>query len=311
MSKKNESSEERGKKAIRHIVNNYAELEESIVSQLCFQSQHPGTTGGFREEVWKNMFEQLIPRKFSIARSVFIIDSGGRISNEVDLAIYDEQYTPYIFRHGILKYIPIEAVSVVVECKSQKPEPNVLKDWLEGIKELKTSPKAVTRMNPAVIFGENLQEKKHTQTSTRPVRVLCHTNESELSIPDGFDIIIHPRGKRLSIKLTSERQDLEYWYDELNHSDEKYKKYAKAFDGSEPGETGGKQAMGAEEKKKSYDLRNYRVHVNRNRNNEEKEEISLLSLTFQLNQLLMLINNPMLFPHKAYVDMFNEKCTKE
>jgi hypothetical protein len=34
------------------------------------------------------------------------------------------------------------------------------------------------------------------------------------------------------------------------------------------------------------------------------KESSLLTLIFQLNQLLMIINNPMLFPHKAYVEMF-------
>jgi len=36
-------------------------------------------------------------------------------------------------------------------------------------------------------------------------------------------------------------------------------------------------------------------------------EISLLTLNFQLNQLLMIINNPMLFPHQAYVRMFNKE----
>lgn len=32
----------------------------------------------------------------------------------------------------------------------------------------------------------------------------------------------------------------------------------------------------------------------------------IMSLTFQLNQLLMIINNPMQFPHRAYVEMFNK-----
>ncbi|GJM77145.1 hypothetical protein HMSSN036_93610 [Paenibacillus macerans] len=96
-SNSNETADENGQKAIRHIVNNYAELEASIVSQLSFQSQHPGTSGGFREEVWKAMFEQLIPMKFSIARSVFIIDSDGRVSNEVDLAITTNNTLPIFF----------------------------------------------------------------------------------------------------------------------------------------------------------------------------------------------------------------------
>ncbi|MBS5910518.1 hypothetical protein GNQ08_24945 [Paenibacillus macerans] len=301
---------------MRHIVNNYAELEASIVSQLSFQSQHPGTSGGFREEIWKAMFEQLIPKKFSIARSVFIIDSAGRVSNEVDLAIYDEQYTPYIFRHGTLKYIPIEAVAVVVECKSKSPDFGALENWLNGIRGLKTSQRAVARMNPYVFFGDDLQEKKHTQTSTRPLRILCHTSESELKIPDGFDMIIHPKGKRLTVALTSAQQNLEYWYNELNHNDKEQEAYRKAFNWPKPKNSEKinveqTAATEIEDIKKQYDLQNYRVCVNLDSKSGEKEEISLLSLTFQLNQLLMLINNPMLFPHKAYVDMFNERYTKE
>jgi len=37
----------------------------------------------------------------------------------------------------------------------------------------------------------------------------------------------------------------------------------------------------------------------------QDQPVSLLSLNLQLNQLLMLINNPMLFPHNAYAKMFN------
>lgn len=37
------------------------------------------------------------------------------------------------------------------------------------------------------------------------------------------------------------------------------------------------------------------------------EEYALLSFIFQFNQMLMMINNPMFFPHIAYVDMFSEK----
>lgn len=36
----------------------------------------------------------------------------------------------------------------------------------------------------------------------------------------------------------------------------------------------------------------------------------LLSLNLQLNQLLMLINNPMLFPHFAYAKIFRERLKR-
>ena len=40
---------------------------------------------------------------------------------------------------------------------------------------------------------------------------------------------------------------------------------------------------------------------------EKNRQASLLTFNFQLNQLLMLINNPILFPHREYVRMFNQK----
>lgn len=35
----------------------------------------------------------------------------------------------------------------------------------------------------------------------------------------------------------------------------------------------------------------------------------ILSLTFQLNQLLMMVNNPISFPHRAYVHLFNREAS--
>ena len=43
----------------------------------------------------------------------------------------------------------------------------------------------------------------------------------------------------------------------------------------------------------------------------EEREYTLLSFIFQFNQMLMMINNPMFFPHKAYVDMFNKGSKEE
>ena len=48
-------------------------------------------------------------------------------------------YTPYIFRYGRIKWIPIEAVAVVVECKSEYSKEESLEKWAERIAELETS----------------------------------------------------------------------------------------------------------------------------------------------------------------------------
>ena len=104
---------------IRDIKGNYLKMERELVTQLNYDvTNHQLTAGSYREEIWVNFFGRIVPKKFNIARSVFIIDSNHEISNEVDIAIYDEQYTPYIFNYGMIKFIPIEAVSAVVQCKS-------------------------------------------------------------------------------------------------------------------------------------------------------------------------------------------------
>ena len=75
-----------------------------------------GTTiGHYWEKIWSEMFKRIISPKFVIEQSVFLIDSKGNVSNGVDLAIFDEMYTPYIFRYYDLKFIPLEAMAVVVE----------------------------------------------------------------------------------------------------------------------------------------------------------------------------------------------------
>ena len=96
-------------KIIKSIKENYASLEEGIVNQLYFAGHHGSTIGHYREKIWSEMFKNIVPKKFVIEQSVFLIDSQGNVSNEVDLAIFDEMYTPYIFRYYDLKFIPIEA----------------------------------------------------------------------------------------------------------------------------------------------------------------------------------------------------------
>ncbi|MBT2288286.1 hypothetical protein J7E73_03870 [Paenibacillus albidus] len=312
-------------KIIQQIAQNYIHLEASITSQLRMAAErHHVTSGTFREDIWRSLFEQIVPRKFSIEQSVFIIDSNGRVSKEVDLAIFDEQYTPYIFRHGRIKYIPIEAVAVVVQCKSNNVSGSKngdnLKDWSDSIARLKTSLKSVTRLFQDIVMGEYAYEldeagqlklpltkeekpkpdyrKLLTQTSTRPIQILCHINNSSPATHvELFDIVIHPKGERLEVEIAPQLPNLPSWYESLNHKkDARYKNIIKPFNHNSP----------SEEFPRALDVGSYRVFEDQART----KEIGLLSLTFQLNQLLMLINNPILFPHLAYVDMFNANGLK-
>lgn len=315
--------EKEEREIIHQIAENYMKLEESITSQLNIAvKRHHVTSGTFREDIWKGMFEQIIPHKFSIEQSVFIIDSKGRVSKEVDLAIFDEQYTPYIFRHGRIKYIPIEAVAVVIQCKSRnvtsQNDKKILREWSRSIDRLETSLKSITRTQAGIITGEyecledkegnlSLQGKVRsmTQTSTRPIQILCHIhNKKDINYSTSFDFNIHPdhTGTKLRVRVSPELTTLPQWNNHLNHKDNS--RYGKLKNTDFKDVLDDEAEEHSEEYKKALEIKSYKVA-------KGSDEIALLSLTFQLNQLLMLINNPILFPHKAYVDMFNDKLSMQ
>ncbi|GAC41226.1 DUF6602 domain-containing protein [Paenibacillus popilliae] len=281
-------------KTINDIIHNYIETERSMVSQLYFKHQHGSSIGGFREEIWKEFFQQIVPRKFVAEQSVFIIDSSGQVSNEVDLAVFDETYTPYIFRKGRLKFIPIEAVAVAVECKSLSSAFEKLEKWKKSITKLKTSRNAIARMH-SYIATENVSHPS-TQTGTRPLFVFCYLGEEQPKNAGLFDFALRADKEhcRISIHRNDKIDTLKGWFNSLNHNDPEVEDHlVNKGKGLESGSS-------ETERKTDYSLNEYRVLT------VTQQEVSLLSFNFQINQLLMLINNPMLFPHKAYVDLFNK-----
>lgn len=267
--------------------------------------------------VWKDLFDRIVPKKFKIERSVFIIDSNGNLSREVDLAIYDEQYTPYIFQYGLLKFIPIEAVAAVIECKSSYPEDNIVTEWLNSIDRLETSQNSIVRIAGRIVYGSNeLGEVDapylNTQTATRPIKILCYISgndefrEEQQKEKKRFDIVLEAnRNKeKLSILYSNSYQKLLDWYLYLNHSEENRDKIREFLEKNQE----------IDSRKPIFDiqkLEGLQLDALQVKPPENDKKASLLSFIFQFNQLLMLINNPIFFPHKAYVDMFNRFLEEE
>ena len=296
-------------KFINDIKENYLKMERESVTQLNYNvSNHQSTAGSYREEIWADFFRRIVPQKFNIARSVFIIDSKENVSKEVDIAIYDEQYTPYIFNYGLIKFIPIEAVAAVAQCKSRYLDSDVLGVWANYIDRLKTSNDSIVRLVTSVHIGEISEEEKKNkpiQTATKPIKILCYipeekTNTDDSKGRDKFDIVIEAyQSRNLNNNQVRDNSDKVSYDGNLkitfrdNDLLEVLQKYNQA-DIKERIEGSLKNSENLKERK----IENYRV-------GNEKMEYTLLSFIFQFNQMLMMINNPMFFPHKAYVDMFN------
>ncbi|MEK4372386.1 DUF6602 domain-containing protein [Paenibacillus sp. FSL R5-0473] len=278
--------DEKKEKMIANVTGNYAQVEKSIVNQLFMKHDLHGTTvGSEREGIWSQLFEMIIPKKFVIEPSVFIIDSHGGVSKEVDFAILDETYTPYIFRYGKIKFVPIEAIAAVIECKSQSLKVGSLKKWAKSITSLKTSGDSIARIAPGIALGV---EGVRSQKSTRPLRILCALEENcgdDIKQHFDFTLLASRENERINIECNAE-DTLFNWFKSLNFHEYKMD------------ETLEKETL---KLLKEHSLEKYKVH------DQDGQSISLLTFNFQLNQLLMLINNPILFPHRAYVGLFDYK----
>ena len=137
-------------------------------------------------------------------------------------------------------------------------------------------------------------DRELAQTATAPIKIFCHTPKSKMrkerieKLKD-MDIIIEAikseKTEKQEMNIIFNNYSLENWYEKINHKkDEENERKILKFP----------ENLKDKDLKKDYEIRN-----------EQEKSIPLLSFIFQFNQLLMLLNNPMFFPHRSYVKLFN------
>ena len=86
---------------------------------------HPGARGEASEEDWLRVLNDHLPRRYQADRA-FVIDSRGSCSDQIDVVIYDRQYSPFLYNQTNQRYIPAESVYAVLEVKQDLSRENVL-----------------------------------------------------------------------------------------------------------------------------------------------------------------------------------------
>ena len=77
---------------------------------------HPGTKGDASEKVWLELLETYLPRRYEAAKA-HVVDSQGAFSQQIDVVIFDRQYSPFIFHYEDQVIVPAESVYAVFEAK--------------------------------------------------------------------------------------------------------------------------------------------------------------------------------------------------
>ncbi len=96
-------------------------LQEAMAKKLGAvrkQVKHAPTKGDVSERHWINWLEEYLPNRYNVD-SATIIDYKGNYSDAIDLVIYDQQYTPFVFVEDGVKFIPAESVYAAFEVKQE------------------------------------------------------------------------------------------------------------------------------------------------------------------------------------------------
>jgi hypothetical protein len=119
-------------------------LADLSVSRLF---EHASTAGAATELHWIELLHAYLPARYR-ASSAFIINSSGRRSRQIDIAIYDHLAFPPIFPHTTAPHLPIESIRAVFEVK-----PTFSKQWFRDAAEKIASVRALSASRKPVLAG--------------------------------------------------------------------------------------------------------------------------------------------------------------
>lgn len=104
----------------------FAGLQEQMIAQLSTNRQfitHPGSKGDALENAWIEWLRKYLPNRYSVDKAI-VIDHEGNTSQQIDIVIYDNWFTPFIFSQNGFHYIPAEGVYAVFEVKPDLQGPS-------------------------------------------------------------------------------------------------------------------------------------------------------------------------------------------
>jgi hypothetical protein len=125
MNKAKQASEIDGKRFLQEA---FAAEQAVLAVQLDLSSKsitHDGVMGEVNEQHFIDVLRKYLPKRYEVAQGI-VIDSNGSTSDQIDIIIFDHQYTPTLLDQQAHRFIPAEAVYCVLEAK-----PTMSKQYLE------------------------------------------------------------------------------------------------------------------------------------------------------------------------------------
>ena len=105
-----------GKRFLRQALSLEAQVLAKKLEQSVHSITHNGLLGELNEQHFIEVLRRYLPRRYGVSRGV-VIDSNGATSDQIDIVIYDPQYTPTMLDQQDHRYVLAESVYAVLEVK--------------------------------------------------------------------------------------------------------------------------------------------------------------------------------------------------
>ena len=135
---------------------------------------HSGTLGDETELAWRSFLASILPNRYQVADG-FVVDADGRRSDQIDLIVFDRQYSPPLFSGSRVQYIPAEAVYAVFEIKQRIDRKNLRLSC-----EKAASVRALRRTSVEIPSADGVLSPKPLHKILAGILALSNTNTQDI-----------------------------------------------------------------------------------------------------------------------------------
>lgn len=190
----------------------FLDLQQQLVAKLVTNRKnikHSGIKGDATELCWLDMLNSYLPQRYHAAKS-FVLDSEGQLSDQIDIVIFDRQYSPFLFNQDNALYVPAESVYAVIEVKQ-----DIDKNMLEYAGDKTASVRQLKRTSaPIPHAGGEFPPKEHFEILSGIVALDCRWNPPfGASFINALKALSQEKRIDLGCALRSGAFDAKYFHD--------------------------------------------------------------------------------------------------
>ena len=190
----------------------FKSMQEQMLASLNTQDfiKHPGTKGDATENNWILWMRKFLPKRYA-ADKAFVIDSDGNLSDQIDIVIYDKQYSPIVFEQNGALYVTAESVYAIFEVKQELNKTNIeyAGDKIASVRKLRRTSAPITYstgVKPAKPLHNIIGGVLTTRTEWKsPIDEILKSHLSELDIDNRIDLICCLKDSSFCVEYLSDK----------------------------------------------------------------------------------------------------------